>query len=323
MSSSGDVYVTGTVLLNSTQTTDVFVLKYDASGNLLLDIHFNIGGYTECIPKFILLDDGGNMYVGGRLATNLDYAGFVIKLDDGNLMWTKIITGPNNGMSIEDAAFDFEGNIIIAGGYHDPRDAYYARMSPAGDFIFEKTYNGIGNDMDAFLRVITKDEFIYLSGITTRIGTLWDYLILKANADGEIMWETHYNGSQYQNDVVYDIALDNEDNVIVTGTSAEQGGQHCTTIKYSNSLGIQEDDISGIKTLQVYPNPANAMLYIDYLPDNRDAEYTISDISGRILSTGILTNSNQGIYIAKYSNGIYLLSIQDGSKRFNAKFVKH
>ena len=323
VSSSGDVYVTGTVLLNSTQTTDVFVLKYDANGNLLLDIHFNIGGYTECIPKFILLDDGGNMYVGGRLATNLDYAGFVIKLDDGNLMWTKIITGPNNGMSIEDAAFDTEGNIVIAGGYHDPMDAYYALISPAGDFIFEKTYNGIGNDLDAFLRVITKDEFIYLSGITTGIGTLWDYLILKANADGEIMWETHYNGSQYQNDVVYDIMLDNEDNVIVTGSSAEQGTQHCTTIKYSNPLGIQEDDISGIKTLQVYPNPANAMLYIDYLPDNKDAEYTISDISGRILSTGILNNSNQGIDIAKYSNGIYLISIKDGSKNFNVKFVKN
>ncbi|MCK5079401.1 MAG: T9SS type A sorting domain-containing protein, partial [Bacteroidales bacterium] len=318
-----DVYVTGKVLVNSTQTWDVFVLKYDANGNLIFDIQFNIGGYTECIPKFILLDDGGNLYVGGRLVTNLEYAGFVIKLDDGNLMWTKIITGPNNGMALEDAAFDSEGNIILAGGYQDPRDGYYAKISPPGDFIFEKTYNGIGNDLDLFLKVITKDEFIYLCGVTNGIGTLMDYLILKADANGEKVWETHYNGSQYQNDVVYDIMLDNEDNVIVTGSSAEQGGQHCTTIKFSNPLGIQEDDISGIKTLQVYPNPANAMLYIDYLPGNKDAEYTISDISGRILSTGILNNSNQGIDIAKYSNGIYLISIKDGSKNFNVKFVKN
>jgi len=322
VSASGEVYVTGKVLVNSQQTWDVFVLKYDANGNLLFDIQFNIGGYAECIPKFILFDDG-NLYVGGRLATNLEYAGFVIKLDDGNLMWTKIITGQNNGMALEDAAFDSEGNIILAGAYYEPKDAYYAKMSPAGDFIFEKTYNGIGNDLDAFLRVITKDEFIYLSGLTTGIGTLMDYLILKANTDGEKMWEMHYNGSQYQNDVVYDIMLDNEDNVIVTGSSAEQGAQHCTTIKYSNPLGIQEDDISGIKTLQVYPNPANAMLYIDYLPDNKDAEYTISGISGRILSTGILNNSNQGIDIANYSNGIYLISIKDGSKNFNVKFVKN
>ena len=324
VSASGDVYVTGKVLVNSTQTWDVFVLKYDASGNLIFDIQFNIGGYKECIPAFALLDDDGNLYVGGRLATNLDYAGFVIKLDDGNLMWTKIITGlNNNGATILDAAFDFEGNIIIAGGYHDPRDGYYAKISPPGDFIFEKTYNGTANDMDAFIKVITKDDYIYMSGITTGIGTLMDYLILKADANGEKVWEAHYNGSQYQNDVPYDITLDNDDKVIVTGASSEQGGLHCTTIKFSNSLGIQEDDISGIKTLQVYPNPASSMLYIDYLPDNKDAEYTISDISGRILSTGILNNSNQGIDIAKYSNGIYLISINDGSKYFNVKFVKN
>ena len=177
--------------------------------------------------------------------------------------------------------------------------------------------------MDAFIKVITKDDYIYMSGITTGIGTLMDYLILKADANGEKVWETLYNGSQYQNDVPYDIMLDNDDKVIVTGASSEQGGLHCTTIKFSNSLGIQEDDISGIKTLQVYPNPANAMLYIDYLPDNKDAEYTISDISGRILSTGMLNNSNQGIDIAKYSKGIYLISIKDGSKNFNVKFVKN
>ncbi|MCK5764788.1 MAG: T9SS type A sorting domain-containing protein [Bacteroidales bacterium] len=322
VSASGDVYVTGKVLVNSTQTWDVFVLKYDANGNLLFDIQYNIGGYTECIPTFALLDDDGNLYVGGRLTTLQQVAGFVIRITNGNLIWTKIITGPNDGAAFMDATFDFEGNIIIAGS-NDPGDAYFAKISPTGDLIFEKTYNGIGNDMDFFIKVITKDEFIYFCGMTTGIGTDWDYLVFKANTDGEKMWETHYNGSGYGKDLPYDIVLDNEDNVIVTGTSDEQGVQVCTTIKFSNSLGIQEDDISGIKTLQIYPNPANAILHIDYETVSTNASYTISDISGRILSTGIFNNTNQGIEIAKYSNGIYLLSIQDGSKRFNAKFVKH
>ncbi|NQT77946.1 MAG: T9SS type A sorting domain-containing protein [Bacteroidetes bacterium] len=324
VSSSGDVYVTGKVLVNSQQTTDVFVLKYDANGNLLSEFVTNIGGYTDCVPTFALLDDEDNLYVGGRLHTPQAAAGFVIKLIDGNLIWTKIITGPNDGVVFEDAAFDFEGNIILAGGTYDPEDAYYAKISPSGELLFEKTYNGIGNGIDAFMNVVTKGEFIYLCGIRTGQGTDWDYLILKANSYGEKMWETHYNGSGYDIDCVYGIVLDNEDNVIVTGISTEQGGLYCTTIKFSNPLGIQEDEISGIRAPQIYPNPAHAILYIDYFPDNNDAEYIISDISGKIMSTGILNNNpNQGIDIAKYSDGIYLISIEDGLMRFNTKFVKN
>ena len=63
------------------------------------------------------------------------------------------------------------------------------------------------------------------------------------------MWEIRYNGSANGEDVAYDITLDNEDNVIITGMSTEQGGEYCTTMKYSNPLGIQEDDISGLTTL--------------------------------------------------------------------------
>ena len=98
--------------------------------------------------------------------------------------------------------------------------------------------------------------------------------------------------------------------------------KNLTVTLEDNAGGIDEEIIEKIIP-DIYPNPANAILYIDYLPDNNDAEYTISNMSGKILSSGILNNPIHGIDIAKYSNGIYMIRIEDGSKHFTAKFVKH
>jgi hypothetical protein len=324
VNSAGQIYITGTLLKIGSLINYIFIVKYEANFCIASEFEYNIGGYKSCFPTFTLLDDNDNLYVGGYLYTNPEMAGFLIKVAEGNLVWTKIITSPDNIATLHDATFDAEGNIIVVGSYKEGNsNAYYARISPTGNFLFEKTYNGSGNEGDAFYKVITKGEFIYLCGESDGIGTLEDHLILKTNSDGETMWEIRYNGSSDGEDVAYDITLDNEDNVIVTGMSTEQGGEYCTTMKFSNPLGITEDGISEMKTPGIYPNPASSILHIDYEAENRDASYTISDIRGKILSTGILNNTNQGIDIAKYSNGIYLISIEDGLNHLRAKFVKH
>ena len=324
VNSAGQIYITGTLLKIGSLINYIFIAKYEANFCIASEFEYNIGGYKSCFPTFTLLDDNDNLYVGGYLYTNPEMAGFLIKVSGGNLVWTKIITSPDNIATLHDAAFDAEGNIIVAGYYKEGNsNAYYAKISPSGNFLFEKTYNGSGNDGDAFYKVITKGEFIYLCGESDGIGTLEDHLILKTNGDGETMWEIRYNGAANGEDVAYGITLDNEDNVIITGMSTEQGGEYCTTMKYSNPLGIQEGGISGLTTPFIYPNPANSIIHIDYKAENSDASYTIRDISGKILSTGILNNPNKGIDISNYSNGIYLISVEDGSKRFNAKFVKN
>ena len=76
--------------------------------------------------------------------------------------------------------------------------------------------------------------------------------------------------------------------------------------------------------LEIYPNPAHTLLHINHEVESSNASYTIRDINGKILSTGILNNiPNQGVDIGNYANGIYLISIEDGSNHLRAKFVKH
>jgi len=61
---------------------------------------------------------------------------------------------------------------------------------------------------------------------------------------------------------------------------------------------------------RIYPNPAAAMCYIDGL--NKTSVLDISDISGRVLISQTMSDTNPGVDLKSLSPGIYLISI-DGT----------
>ncbi|NQT77945.1 MAG: T9SS type A sorting domain-containing protein [Bacteroidetes bacterium] len=325
VNSSGEAFVTGVFSNTTLQTIDLFIIKYDANGNLLSEFETNFAGYDECVPVFTLLDDNDNLFVGGILSnTAPDFAGFLIRVTDGNLVWTQIFTSPNDYIILYDGTLDAGGNVIIAGLYKDGViDAYYAKISPTGGLLYEKTYNGTGDGNDAFTKLITKDEYTYLCGTGGGIGTMSDYLILKVNANGEKIWEAHYNGFGNGEDVAYDIELDNEDNVIVTGSSVEQSGQYCTTLKFSNSLGIYDPEGIGSHALEVFPNPAGEQARLKYNVESADAYYNIIGVSGKLVKTSKLSKAAaHELGLENIPAGIYFIQIRDGLKHYYAKFVR-
>ena len=327
VNASGDVFATGVFANLILQTIDLFVIKYDANGNLISEFEtsFAGSGYSECVPQFALLDDNDNLFIGGIVSnTGTDFAGFLIRVTNGNLSWTQIFTSPNDYVILYDGTLDATGNIIIGGLYRDgPIDAYYAKISPTGGLLYEKTYNGTGDGNDAFTSITAKDEYTYLCGTAAGIGTMSDYLILKVNANGEEMWAAHYNGFGNGDDVAYDIVLDNEDNVIVTGSSVEQAGQFCTTLKFSNSLGIYDHEGIGPHALEIYPNPAGEQAKLKYNVESADAYYNITGVSGKIVKTCKLNRvAIHEINLENLPAGIYFIQISDGLKHYYAKFVR-
>ncbi|RLD33912.1 MAG: hypothetical protein DRI83_08750 [Bacteroidetes bacterium] len=240
------------------------------------------------------------------------------------MIWTQIFTSPNDYVILYDGALDAAGNIIIGGLYRDGAiDAYYAKISPTGGLLYEKTYNGTGDGSDAFTSLVTKDEYTYLCGTAGGIGTMSDYLILKVNSNGEEMWAAHYNGFGNGEDVAYDIVLDHEDNVIVTGSSIEQAGQFCTTLKFSNTLGIYDHEGLGPHALEIYPNPAGERIKLKYDVESADAYYNITGVSGKLIKTVKLSEvAVHEIDLGNVPAGIYFIQLSDGLKHYYAKFVK-
>lgn len=75
------------------------------------------------------------------------------------------------------------------------------------------------------------------------------------------------------------------------------------------------------KELNLYPNPAKENITLRYSASN-DYLVSISDVTGRILRTMNMSNSENTVSITDLESGIYLMTIIDSGKIITKRFVK-
>ena len=61
----GNIYITGTSIVNVTSLNDIVTIKYDDKGNKIWQTEFNGPSYTLDEGKVVYVDDDGNVYVTG------------------------------------------------------------------------------------------------------------------------------------------------------------------------------------------------------------------------------------------------------------------
>jgi len=239
---SGNVYTTGffigtadfdpgagTFNMTSNTTTwyDVFVTKFDASGNFVWAKR--IGGSLNDLPTGLVLDNANNLIISGYFngtvdfdpnagTTNLTAAGnedcFIWKLSDqGNLVWAKRLGGAQNDRTY-DVAVDASDNVYATGV-----------MNVSGDF-------------DPGAGTVT----------LTAVGGQ-DCYVIKLNAIGDLTWVKQIGGTG--NEVGIDVEVDQSNNTIVSGyftaTPDFDPGAGTATITSagSNDIFIEKLDASG------------------------------------------------------------------------------
>jgi photosystem II stability/assembly factor-like uncharacterized protein len=87
---------------------------------------------------------------------------------------------------------------------------------------------------------------------------------------------------------------------------------------------VSVDDLKDSdEKLNIYPNPVKQTLFFDYLL-NRDVDFTIIDLNGREIISGMLdaVNPSHRIDVSLLKPGKYLLHINTGNHTINTKFVK-
>ncbi|WP_193172709.1 SBBP repeat-containing protein [Nisaea nitritireducens] len=204
--SSGNSYVTGqfqgtadfdpsgvTQNLTSAGSSDIFIAKYDGSGDLVWAK--SVGGTSADDSKSIQVDSSGNSYVTGYfdgtvdfdpsgVTQNLTSAGgndiFIAKYDsNGGLVWAKNLggTGGDQGDSIQ---VDSSGNSYAAGNFQGTSD-----FDPSG--VTQNLTSAGGND--AFFA--------------------------KYDSSGALVWAKNVGGTDY--DAVNSIQVDSSGNSYVTG----------------------------------------------------------------------------------------------------------
>ncbi len=236
---SGNVYVTGTSD-DIFSISDYATIKYESNGDTLWVRRYN-GPVNNYDRSWALAVDGsGNVYVTGDSwggITKGDYA--TVKYDSlGNLLWERRFNGSGNSADIGwDVKVEKNGKVYVTGGtlsLTNHMDYGTIKYNPNGDTNWVRFYNGLDNLYDVALKLaLDTMGNVYVTGSSVKIGQYDDYLTVKYDSFGNLLWTARYKGPGNAIDQPADLALDRKGNLVVTGSSDPAVDVYdYTTIKY-------------------------------------------------------------------------------------------
>ena len=315
---SGNVYITGgynsnsitfgnSTLINSNSnlSTDVFIAKYDSSGQEVWGK--TAGGTGFDIVNSISADLYGNLFITGYYASSQFITGslsitntgvtdfFAVKYDSSG---TPVWLNTGNGFSSDQllsSCTDQQGNLIAAGWFN------------------------------SFSLNLGTTTLTHPGGTTSS-----NLLIVKYGPQGNLLWASTAIGNGIS--ICTGVATDTSDNVYTGGyfrgstltpglislsNSNPSGGDDIFFAKLGTTIsGISIDEISE-HSLQVFPNPFSNQLNLQLRNLPNDVIITIGNSLGQIIQTHKNINGNElilnrgeipsGMYfVSAISNGIVI-----------------
>lgn len=180
---------------NTDATSDIFINKLDAAGNLIWSRSFGSSGDYLERGLSLVPDASGNVYICGMFAGTIDFdsgpgtanlncggdrEGFVLKLDsDGNFGWARKIGGSGSDQA-NALALDLSGNLCVT-----------------GTFSNTATFDS-GSDPVTLVTSGSQHPFI-----------------CKYDPDGNLLWVKNFGGQSAF--VSWALAIDGSDNIYNTG----------------------------------------------------------------------------------------------------------
>jgi hypothetical protein len=293
---AGNVYVTGWFsgivsfggMLISSNWVDVWLAKYDPSGNHLWSKGFGDSGGQAAYGAAV--DPSGNVFITGTYDGTIDFGGgpmtyvgyadiFLAKFDtNGNHLWSQSYGDVNHQEAI-DLATDSAGNILVtgrnsgtvnfgggpltsAGSY----DIILAKLAPNGTHLWSTIF-GDGADQRGYAVATDPSDNIFLTcygngtmdfggGPLTSTGSA-DMPAVKLSPTGVHIWSQLYGDTQLQYAV--DIETDVSGNAFFVGGNygtADFGGGPITSAGSSDvvmvAFKIDETVPAALRSLRSY-----------------------------------------------------------------------
>lgn len=343
---NGNVFTTGTSFFNATNN-DCMVMKLNAlTGGGGWYNYYNYSnrddrGFAVAVDNTgtDVFVTGASFYDGGS-----DYDYITIKYTNGIQQWVKRYNGTGNGIDqASSIAIDNSGNVYVTGfSRGNGTDFDYATIKYNSDGIqlWVARYNSPANGYDRATKLkLDASGNVYVTGYSVGNGTSTDYATIKYNSAGVQQWVMRYNGTGNSEDYALDLAVDNLNNVYVTGSSiGNNSDRDYATIKYSQQIGIQpiSTEVPDYFSLsQNYPNPFNPVTKIRFsIPilkgvsakGEQGVLLKVYDILGREVATLVNEQLKPGIYevdwdASVYSGGVYYYKLETESYSETKKMV--
>src|ERR1019366_7986565 len=378
---SGNVFVSGyfrspTITFGSitltnvaAYTNDIFIAKYDGSGNALWAK--NVGGIPSQYGGAgysLSADASGSVFVTGNFSsptitfdsitlTNAESSGdysdvFIAKYDaSGNVLWAKRAGGTNTDVGYS-VSVDLSGNVFVTGNFSGSNITFgsYTFTSPVGYNypLFIVKYDGNGNvlcgstlasnmgngiSVDSFGNAYVCGDFganPFAVGADTLLPTCgYNIFVAKYRCDNNLpciitnstLNDTAcnsytLNGTTYNSSGTYTQTLMNTvscDSIITLNLTINS----ISTCLNINTTGINE--IKNINQLVIFPNPSNGAFTIE---STSEGNYSIINELGETMQELKLNSTNQyTMNIENLNAGIYFIVGGNNKETTHQKIV--
>ncbi|HYV92902.1 MAG TPA: T9SS type A sorting domain-containing protein [Chitinophagales bacterium] len=283
---NGNIYVSGwfnysitfgatTLFSVNTSWKDIFLVKYDASGNPVWALGAGGGDWEEAYS--VITDVSGNIYMAGQfysdsisfnsvtLLNDGYYDLFLTKFDsNGNVIWVKS-DGGSGGGSAGSIISDASSNIYMAGSFGDSTIIF------GSDTLMNVSSSAFGAlYTDGFLAKYDSAGNVLWA---KSAGALYhDGMIVTADVSGNIYVGGNFDGPE----IIFD-----------TDTLINHGWNDVFIAKLDTAsfTSINSFEIFG-KEISIFPNPFYNSATISFsLPQSEKVSVKIFDMTGRIVKT--------------------------------------
>jgi hypothetical protein len=262
---------------------------------------------------------------------------WIIKLDrKGNRQWDKTIGGSVDDYArgiqqTEDGGYMIAGasNSYLSGDKTDNSrggyDYWVVRLDSKGQFKWDKTIGGNGEDMEVWcLEKTSGAGFIFggrsssdISGEKTESNRGgFDYWVVRLDDAGQVLWDKTLGG--LNDDLMFSVNEARPNYYVISGlswsdisgdkTEQTRGSADCWVVLLHEASTAKTASASAVHnsfktSFLVYPNPAKDKLNVKVYGK---ADIALSDQSGKIILTRTIENSGI-IHVISLSAGMYYL----------------
>lgn len=283
---SNNVYVAGATANGA--TSDILVVKYNASGVQQWVQQYNGAGSGEDVATGLCVDNNGNVYITGYTTgtvlnpTNVDLV--TIKYNsNGTQQWLSTYDDTSNAYDAgADITVDNNGMVYVTGTSYNASansDIITIRYDPIGTQQWVKRYNHTTNLNDEGVKISIRNNSVVVSGIVQTNGTTYKFGVIQyEDITGFQTGLTINNTSSSGTDQVNDMVQDALGNTYIAGAIPVTGqGYDYSILKLNPSLVI------------IWQSTYNGSDNLDDI-----AKGIQVDTSGNVFVTGYTTSSAGG-----------------------------
>lgn len=298
----------------------------------------------------------GNFYspaiaFGSTILNNTNNYGdiFIAKYNSvGNALWSRKAGGTNYD-TVRSIKADSVGNLYITGFFESPTltfgsttltnagstNVFLTKYNTSGIVLWAKQAGNAQTNISHSL-TITADNHIFITGAFTSSITFGnlpshttqgsnDIFVCKYDNNGQALWSKTTGGTGFE--MAMGISCSQNNELSITGytnsvstafdstTINTSGGSHFVAKMPGTALGVENFNNT---TFSIFPNPVKNTLFISKKGSFVKEDYIITDINGRIILKGNVTNSDS-IDTSSLKRGFYYISF---SKSCTTKFIK-